>query len=53
MFVFIGFYGQKISGICVDNRSGKPIEYVMVGVEGVNVGVVTDSQGRFEFDIPA
>lgn len=43
-------HAQKIYGVCVDNDSGESIEYVSIGIEGVNFGTISDSKGRFELD---
>lgn len=42
---------QRIAGSIVD-RQGRSVEYVNVGVEGTQTGVVSDGQGRFALTIP-
>ena len=41
-----------IKGHVVDER-GKSVEYVSIGFEEDNVGVISDAQGYFEISIPA
>lgn len=43
-------YGQKIYGVCLDSDSEESVEYVSIGIEGVNFGTTSDAKGRFEFN---
>lgn len=44
-------FSQVITGKIVDASSGKPLEYVSVGVINTNAGTITNEQGRFKLDV--
>lgn len=50
-FAVLPLCGQRLTGKITD-RNGKSIEYVNVGIENLNVGVVSDGQGNFFLDLP-
>ena len=42
---------QVISGKVCDAASGKPLEYVSIGVINTTAGTITDEQGKFSFTV--
>lgn len=44
-------YGQSIVGNIVSQSSKRPVEYVNVGINGKNIGTVSDINGNFKIDI--
>lgn len=51
MLLFIVFYTSQtkaqVSGVVIDSRSRKPLDYVNVFYEGKGVGTMTDEDGKF------
>ena len=43
--------GQVISGVVINEKNGKTIEYANIGIVGRNIGTVSDYQGKFTIDI--
>ncbi len=48
-FILTGnlLYGQKYSGFVQIEKTGKPIEYVNIGIVGKNIGTVSDLKGEY------
>lgn len=44
-------YGQRIEGR-VFSEKGTPVEYVGIGIDGKNVGTVSDAEGYFSIALP-
>ena len=51
LLAFIPLNASTIKGRCI-NEEGNPVEYAMIGIEGVNMGMVADRQGYFTLNIP-
>lgn len=49
LFVMAGFtpVAAQVTGVVIDSKTRKPLDYVMVYYEGKNVGQMTDADGRF------
>jgi TonB-linked SusC/RagA family outer membrane protein len=43
---------QKVTGIVTDGMTGNPLPGATVGVEGTNIGVTTDIEGKFSIEVP-
>lgn len=52
MFVGGVLSAKTIKGIVLDDSDGEPIIGATVVCKGTNVGVVTDSNGKFSLDVP-
>lgn len=57
LFIFILIYdvcvGQTvINGKVINKKNGEPIPFVNIGIPGVGVGTVSDTQGVFILEIP-
>ncbi len=44
-------FAQKYAGIIINKNTGKPIEYVNIGVLGKNIGTVSDMNGNYSLTI--
>ena len=47
----IHLQAQVISGKVLDASSGKPLEYVSLGVIDTPIGIVTNEKGEFSIDV--
>ena len=47
----IHLHAQLIGGKVMDASSGKPLEYVSIGVIDTHLGIVTNEKGEFSFDV--
>jgi hypothetical protein len=43
--------GQKLKGIVINSETNEPLSYVNIGVEGKNVGIISDDKGEFILDL--
>ena len=50
-FIASQAHGQVISGKTTNHDSGKPLEYVNIGVVGESAGTISDMQGNFRLEI--
>ncbi len=48
LFVVSLVMRAQVTGVVVDSKTRQPLDYVNVYYQGHNVGVLTDSEGRFE-----
>jgi len=44
-------YSQQIKGSVIDENTGEKLAYVHIGVEGRNIGTISDDQGVFQIDL--
>lgn len=47
----ISAFAQPVSGRVVDERSGEPLPYVRIGIEGKNAGTISHESGEFSLSI--
>jgi len=64
MYLFIAFltvltincglpcFGQRVNGLVINKENGAVIPYASIAFIKQNVGISTDSNGRFQFKIP-
>ncbi len=52
-FFALGVYSQTFYGVIVDAQSGDPLPYVNVGINGKDLGVLSNEAGLFEIDLSA
>ena len=50
-FLTLQLQAQQISGKVIDSSSGKPLEYVNLGVIDTSLGLTTNEKGEFSLDI--
>ena len=50
MFAAIQVQGQVITGKITDSDTGKPLQYVNIGVVGESIGAISGSQGEYSLD---
>jgi hypothetical protein len=46
-------FADNISGLIIDAQSGKPVDYVSIGISGKNKGTVSDYNGKFSIHLTA
>lgn len=53
-FVPLFLYAQnhKIQGLIVDSINQTPVDYANIGIEGKNLGTVSNDSGEFELEMP-
>ncbi|MEM9327607.1 MAG: carboxypeptidase-like regulatory domain-containing protein [Bacteroidota bacterium] len=51
LYLPIACLSQTYTGIIVDAQSGQPMAYVNVGVNGKDIGVLSNEAGHFEIDL--
>jgi hypothetical protein len=49
VFLFICFILPAFAGQVISKTSGKPVEYVNIGIPGKNIGTVSDNRGFYNF----
>jgi hypothetical protein len=51
LLIFCSAFGQKQTGIVINENDKKPIEYVNIGVIGKGIGTNSDINGKFDLNI--
>jgi hypothetical protein len=51
LLLFFSVYGQKQTGIVLNEKDMKPIEYVNIGIIGKGIGTISDNNGKYEIVI--